>query len=206
VTCRGPSLRTRRTSSLKRALASCNSQWSAWRGAVPRREGGRLGGLARDLTDLVIIVRLAQAAMPIQESSKRLADARRNERKLVGADWQYIRAAGIGADDKRPLFLSAPGKTEEVAVTAMHRVDAYRMIQRRAADLGVEVKTGCHTFRATGIRASLEGGGTVETAQAMVAYESPRTTKLYDRTSSQSSRNPFRAGHVFRGAVKGILR
>ncbi len=43
--------------------------------------------------------------------------------------------------------------------------------------------TCCHTFRATGITAYLENGGTIENAQAIAAHESPRTTKLYDRTS-----------------------
>jgi hypothetical protein len=38
-------------------------------------------------------------------------------------------------------------------------------------------------FCATGITADLEAGGTLENAQAMAAHESPRTTKLYDRTS-----------------------
>ena len=47
----------------------------------------------------------------------------------------------------------------------------------------MKVKIGCHTFRATGITAYLEAGGTLENAQAMAAHESPRTTKLYDRTA-----------------------
>jgi integrase len=59
------------------------------------------------------------------------------------------------------------------------------MIQRRAAELGMRVRIGCHTFRATGITAYLEAGGTLENAQAMVAHESPRTTKLYDRTGDE---------------------
>ncbi len=67
----------------------------------------------------------------------------------------------------------------------MNRIDAGRMIQRRAAELGMRVKIGCHTFRATGITAYLEAGGTLENAQAMAAHESPRTTKLYDHTSDQ---------------------
>jgi integrase len=40
----------------------------------------------------------------------------------------------------------------------------------------------CHTFRATGLTAYLENGSTIEKAQAIAAHESPRTTKLYDRT------------------------
>jgi integrase/recombinase XerD len=41
------------------------------------------------------------------------------------------------------------------------------------------------TFRATGITAYLEGGGTLENAQLMAAHESPRTTKLYGRTGDE---------------------
>jgi integrase len=57
--------------------------------------------------------------------------------------------------------------------------------QRRVAGLGSEVKIGCHIFRAIGITAYLEAGGTLENAQAMAAHESPRTTKLYDRTGDE---------------------
>jgi integrase len=64
----------------------------------------------------------------------------------------------------------------------MHRVDAYRMIQHRATAMGLQGRINCHTFRATGITVYLEAGGTLENAQAMAAHESPKTTKLYDRT------------------------
>jgi integrase len=56
------------------------------------------------------------------------------------------------------------------------------LIKRRARDAGLPPNTCCHTFRATGITAYLENGGTLEKAQAIAAHESPRTTKLYDRT------------------------
>jgi len=55
----------------------------------------------------------------------------------------------------------------------MNRVDAWRMVQCRAAELGMKGRIGCHTFRATGITAYLEAGGTLENAQAMAAHESP---------------------------------
>jgi integrase len=77
------------------------------------------------------------------------------------------------------------GRTDTLTEKPMNRVDAWRMIQRRAADLGTRVKIGCHTFRATGITAYLGAGGTLENAQAMAAHESPRTTKLYDRTGDE---------------------
>ncbi len=97
----------------------------------------------------------------------------------------YIRAAGVGDDGKSPLFRSAAGRTDTLTEKPMNRVDAWRMVQRRAADLGTRVRIGCHTFRATGITAYLEAGGTLENAQAMAAHESPRTTKLYDRTGDE---------------------
>ena len=59
------------------------------------------------------------------------------------------------------------------------------MIQRRAAELGDGVRSAAIHFRATGITAYLEAGGTLENAQAMAAHESPRTTKLYDRTGDE---------------------
>ena len=67
----------------------------------------------------------------------------------------------------------------------MTQSDAWRMIRRRAAGAGIETEIGCHTFRATGITAYLENGGTLEHAQQIAAHESPRTTKLYDRTTDQ---------------------
>jgi integrase/recombinase XerD len=52
---------------------------------------------------------------------------------------------------------------------------------------GIATRIGCHTFRATGITIYLTNGGTLEKAQTMAAHESPRTTKLYDRTSDAVS-------------------
>jgi len=88
----------------------------------------------------------------------------------------YIEAAGIREGGKAPLFRSAVGRTGALTDKPMNRVDAWRMIQRRSAELGMRVKIGCHTFRATGITAYLEAGGTLENAQAMAAHERTRTT------------------------------
>jgi len=60
------------------------------------------------------------------------------------------------------------------------------MIKRRCQQAELGAAANCHTFRATGITAYLLNGGTlVEHAQAIAAHESPRTTKLYDRTSDE---------------------
>ncbi len=67
----------------------------------------------------------------------------------------------------------------------MSRHAALKMIQRRAKNAGIPTAIGCHSLRATGITNYLEHGGTLEKAQQMAAHESPKTTKLYDRTSDQ---------------------
>ena len=86
----------------------------------------------------------------------------------------YLDATGIRDAGKTPLFRSAAGKTGRLTENPMHRVDAYLMIRRRTAEAGFKIKLGCHVFRATGITAYLDKGGTLENAQLMAAHESPR--------------------------------
>lgn len=94
----------------------------------------------------------------------------------------YVRAAGIASAKGSPLFRSARGKTAMLTENGMSRTDALKMIKRRARKARLPDSTCCHTFRGTGITAFLENGGTIENAQAIAGHESPRTTKLYDRT------------------------
>jgi integrase/recombinase XerD len=97
---------------------------------------------------------------------------------------EYLAAAGIRDDKKTPLFRSVD-KHRKLTANPMTRTDVLRMVKRRALEAGLPSSTCCHTFRATGITAYLENGGTIENAQAIAAHESPRTTKLYDRTSDE---------------------
>lgn len=97
----------------------------------------------------------------------------------------YLQAAGIKNDKDSPLFRTSRGKTRKLTESSMHRVDVYRMIKRRAKAAGISESTCCHTFRATGITVYMENGGTLENAQAIAAHESPKTTKLYDRSGDQ---------------------
>jgi integrase len=94
----------------------------------------------------------------------------------------YLEAAGIGEQKKSPLFRSVD-RRRRLTAQPMTRTDVLRMIKRRARAVGLPPTISCHTFRATGITAYLDNGGTIENAQAIAAHESPRTTKLYDRTS-----------------------
>jgi hypothetical protein len=47
--------------------------------------------------------------------------------------------------------------------------------------------TAISDFRATGIATYLQNGGIMEHVQLIAHHESPRTTKLYDRTNDASS-------------------
>ena len=97
---------------------------------------------------------------------------------------EYLESAGIGGDKKSPLFRSVD-KTRRLTDRPMQRLDVLRMIKRRAVKAGLPPSTCCHTFRATGITAYLNNGGTIENAQVIATHESPRTTKLYDRMSDE---------------------
>ena len=98
---------------------------------------------------------------------------------------EYIAAAGIAGDPDGPLFRTTGRKTGKQH--PMWQQDAYRMIQRRAADAGIKTRIGNHTFRATGITAYLKNKGTLEAAQHIANHESPRTTKPYDRRRDEIS-------------------
>jgi site-specific recombinase XerD len=100
----------------------------------------------------------------------------------------WTQAAGIGSDSdkKTPLFRSM-GRGGRLGDAGMSRFDVFHMIKRRAAAAGLPYSTCCHTFRATGITTYLENGGALEHAQTIANHESPRTTKLYDRTRESLS-------------------
>jgi site-specific recombinase XerD len=98
----------------------------------------------------------------------------------------YLKVAGIAADRKGPLFRTL-GRNLRLSQRAMAANDALKMIKRRAKHAALPETIGCHTFRATGITAYLENGGTIEGAQAIAAHESPRTTKLYDRRGDRAT-------------------
>jgi integrase/recombinase XerD len=94
----------------------------------------------------------------------------------------WIDAAGLADWPKLPLFRTF-GRDGVLTLNPLYENDVLRMIKKRAVAAGLPAAIGCHTFRATGITAYLENGGTLEKAQRIAAHASPRTTKLYDRTA-----------------------
>ena len=98
----------------------------------------------------------------------------------------YIDAAGVAEEQKSWLFRTSPGQSATMPTEqSMSQADTWRMIRRRACAAGILAPIGNHTFRATGITAYLGNGGKLEHAQSMAAHESPRTTRLYDRTKER---------------------
>ena len=105
---------------------------------------------------------------------------------LAEALHAYTAAAGIGEDKKSWLFRTSRGhQGVTLGDKPMTQTDAWRMVRKRALAAGIMAPIGNHSFRATGITAYLSNGGALEHAQAMAAHESPRTTKLYDRTKER---------------------
>jgi integrase/recombinase XerD len=94
----------------------------------------------------------------------------------------YLDAAGV-RDDRQGWLFRAVDRRRRLTDRRLSETDVFRMIKRRADAGGVPDSTCCHTFRATGITAYLQNGGTLEKAQQIACHESPRTTKLYDRSS-----------------------
>ncbi|MGH7988311.1 MAG: tyrosine-type recombinase/integrase [Candidatus Binataceae bacterium] len=96
----------------------------------------------------------------------------------------WIVAARIGRDKRSPLFRGI-GKGDELSAKAMSRFDVFHMIKRRVKAAALPYSTCCHTFRATGITTYVQNGGTREHARVIANHESPKTTKLYDRTREE---------------------
>jgi TIR- and PNP-associating SLOG family/Phage integrase family len=96
---------------------------------------------------------------------------------------EYIEAAGLQSGQS--LFQSVNSAGTAVTGRALNRYNAWAAIRKRAKAAGFLTPVGCHTWRATGITIYLENDGRLEHAQQMAGHESPRTTKLYDRTKDE---------------------
>jgi site-specific recombinase XerD len=98
----------------------------------------------------------------------------------------YLLAAGVATAKGTPLFrvIDHKGQVTERRLT---RQKALKMVKRRVRAAGLPSSICNHSFRATGITTYLLNGGTLEHAQQIACHESPRTTKLYDRTTDEVS-------------------
>ncbi len=90
----------------------------------------------------------------------------------------YLTAAGLGSEQKTPLFRTVRGKSGRLNGNRHNRFEAFQMVKRRVKAAGLSSRICNHSFRATGITTFLLNGGSLEHAQDIAAHESPRTTKL----------------------------
>lgn len=98
----------------------------------------------------------------------------------------YIAAVGGSGQKGSPLFRTLDRK-RRLSEDRIERREVLAMIKRRGRHAGLPESVCCHSFRATGITCYLLNGGTLEKAQQIANHESPRTTKLYDRTTDEVS-------------------
>lgn len=98
----------------------------------------------------------------------------------------YLAEARLEAAKGTPLFRTVD-RRRQLTDRRMHRREVLGMAKRRLRQAGIGTAACCHSFRATGITLYLLNGGQLEHAQRIASHESPRTTKLYDRTSDQVS-------------------
>src|SRR5262245_18918802 len=85
----------------------------------------------------------------------------------------FIEAACIAGDPDGPLFRTTVRRTGVLTGRRVTHSDASRMLRRRARDARIRTVVCNHTFRATGITAYLDNGGSLENAQAILARETP---------------------------------
>lgn len=98
----------------------------------------------------------------------------------------YLQASGLALEPKSPLFRTV-SRHGTLSAKRLAPREALAMVNRRSNAAGIGSHICCHSFRATGITNFLQNGGSLENAQAIAAHESPRTTKLYDRTRDEIS-------------------
>jgi len=60
-----------------------------------------------------------------------------------------------------------------------------KLVEKRAKASGILKRICCHSFRATGVTAYMNSGGTIEIAQRIAGHTSPSTTRIYDRSEDQ---------------------
>src|SRR6266403_427369 len=129
------------------------------------------------------VVKKGKTPVWSREDAKTLLDSIPKDSVSGLRDLALIAAAGL--QNGEPLFQSVNSLGTAVTGRSLNRYNAWAAIRKRAKAAGFLTPVGCHTWRATGITIYLENDGRLEHAQQMAGHESPRTTKLYDRTKDE---------------------
>ena len=83
--------------------------------------------------------------------------------------------SAISRNSPYSLFRSKRGRTSQLTDKGLTRVDAIRIVQRRAKAAGLLGNICNHSIRAAGITVYLENGGSLETAAQIAPHESQGT-------------------------------
>ena len=67
----------------------------------------------------------------------------------------------------------------------MDRTSIWKLVQARACACELKKRVGCHSFRATGITAYMDAGGSLDIAQRIAGHAQLSTTKIYDRSQDR---------------------
>ena len=103
---------------------------------------------------------------------------------------EYLDRAGLTtAHPDTPLFCTARGRSRKLTTTAMSGKDIANMARRRYRDAGLPPALTAHSLRATTATALIDQGVPIEDVQHLLGHSDPRTTKLYDHTKRQVTRN-----------------
>lgn len=102
----------------------------------------------------------------------------------------YLAAAGLlDAPAGSPLFRAAVAGGRKLCGRGLSGVDVCRLVQRRLAAAGLPAHLSPHSFRVAVATDLLGQRVPLEDVQQLLGHADPRTTRLYDRTPRQVTRN-----------------
>ena len=112
---------------------------------------------------------------------------------------EYVAEAGVldapawsdpaTGNERRPLFPTVVRKEKRLTNNPMTSFDIWRMMKRRLREAGLPPDLSPHSFRVTTITDLLDQQLPLEDVQDLAGHSDPRTTRLYDRSRRQVTRN-----------------
>ena len=102
---------------------------------------------------------------------------------------RYVAVIHPYATKDAPLFLAARRKEKKLTSSRLNYNDMCRMVKRRMKAAGLPAELSAHSFRVATITDLIGQGIPIEDVQHLAGHKDARTTKLYDRTRRQVTRN-----------------
>ncbi len=103
---------------------------------------------------------------------------------------EYIQSARIKTVAKdSPLFRPLLRKEQKLQSRDLRANDVSRLVKRKLRQAEIRAELSAHSFRVATITDLLSQGIAIEDVQELAGHADSRTTKLYDRTNRQATRN-----------------